>query len=91
MSKSLKNFLTIREVLENYHPEVVRLFLLSNHYRSPVDFSDQNLTEAKIGLERFYAVLRDLGEITSLAKGALPRALRKTAGQRAAGISGKIH
>ncbi len=64
MSKSLKNFFSIREILETYHPEVLRLFLLSNHYRSPVDYSEQNLTEAKVGLDRFYAVLRDLGEIT---------------------------
>jgi cysteinyl-tRNA synthetase len=68
MSKSLKNFLTIRDVLQNYHPEVVRLFLLSNHYRSPVDFSDQNLTEAKIGLERFYALLLDLQTAKKSAK-----------------------
>jgi cysteinyl-tRNA synthetase len=60
MSKSLQNFLTIRDVLKQYHPETVRLFLLSNHYRSPVDFSDQNLTEAKAGLDRFYALLADL-------------------------------
>jgi len=60
MSKSLKNFLTIRDVLKSYTPEVVRLFLLSNHYRSPVDFSDQNLAEAKTGLERFYTLLVDI-------------------------------
>jgi len=41
MSKSLKNFLTIRDVLKDYHYEVIRLFLLSSHYRSPVDFSHQ--------------------------------------------------
>jgi cysteinyl-tRNA synthetase len=68
MSKSLKNFFSIREILETYHPEVLRLFLLSNHYRSPVDYSEQNLTEAKVGLDRFYAILRDLDEITSLDK-----------------------
>ncbi len=60
MSKSLKNFLTIREVLKDWHPEVVRLFLISSHYRSPLDFSDQNLTEAKTGLDRFYALLSDI-------------------------------
>jgi len=75
MSKSLKNFFSIREILETYHPEVLRLFLLSNHYRSPVDYSEQNLTEAKVGLDRFYAVLRDLGEITSLDKGAAAQSL----------------
>ena len=60
MSKSLKNFLTIRDVLKDYHYEVIRLFLLSSHYRSPVDFSHQNLIETKTGLDRFYAVLADL-------------------------------
>ncbi len=60
MSKSLKNFLTIREVLKDYHPEVMRLFLLSNHYRSPVDFSRQNLIETRSGMDRFYALLNEL-------------------------------
>jgi len=75
MSKSLKNFFSIREILETYHPEVLRLFLLSNHYRSPVDYSEQNLTEAKVGLDRFYALLRDLDEITSLDKGSAAQSL----------------
>ena len=63
MSKSLGNIFTIREILEHYHPEAVRLFLLSHHYRSPVDFSDQNLTEAQMGLDRFYALLNDFKEL----------------------------
>jgi len=75
MSKSLKNFFSIREILETYHPEVLRLFLLSNHYRSPIDYSEQNLTEAKGGLDRFYAVLRDLDEIKSLDKGSATQSL----------------
>jgi len=53
MSKSLGNFFTIREVLEKYRPEVVRFFLLSTHYRSPLDFSDRALTEAETRFERF--------------------------------------
>ena len=53
MSKSLGNFFTIREVLERYRPEVVRFFLLSTHYRSPLDFSDGALTEARVRYERF--------------------------------------
>jgi cysteinyl-tRNA synthetase len=53
MSKSLGNFFTIREVLEKYRPEVVRQFLLSTHYRSPLDFSDKALTEAEVRHERF--------------------------------------
>jgi len=53
MSKSLGNFFTIREVLERYKPEIIRLFLLSTHYRSPLDFSDQALEEARVRYERF--------------------------------------
>jgi len=52
MSKSLGNFFTIREVLEKYDPMVVRLFLLSAHYRQPMDFSDKELDAAKEELER---------------------------------------
>ncbi|MEW6408605.1 MAG: cysteine--tRNA ligase [Nitrospirota bacterium] len=55
MSKSLKNFFTIKEVLEIYDPETVRLFLLSTHYRSPIDYSDRNLKEAESTLDRFYS------------------------------------
>ncbi len=54
MSKSLGNFFTIKDVLKKFNPEVIRFFLLSSHYRSPIDFSDQNLNEAKINLDRFY-------------------------------------
>jgi len=57
MSKSLGNFLMIKDVLKIYHPETVRLFLLSNHYRSPIDFTDQALDEARIGLDKIYALL----------------------------------
>ena len=57
MSKSLGNFFTIRDILQSYDPEVVRFFILTAHYRSPIDFSDQNLQEAKAGLSRFYEAL----------------------------------
>ncbi len=63
MSKSLGNFFTIREILEQYHPEVLRFFLLQSHYRSPVDFSDAALNEARLGMNRFYATLKALEEI----------------------------
>lgn len=65
MSKSLGNFFTIREVLKKYDPETLRFFILSAHYRSPVDFSDQNLDEAQSGLERIYTCLAALDEILS--------------------------
>jgi len=58
MSKSLGNFLLIKDILQAYHPETVRLFLLSSHYRSPIDFSDQNLKEAEKALDKVYAVAR---------------------------------
>ncbi|MEE9403148.1 MAG: cysteine--tRNA ligase [Desulfobacteria bacterium] len=63
MSKSLGNFLVIKEILKEYHPEVVRLFLLSNHYRSPVDFTHQAMVEAEAGLEKIYALLQRIDEI----------------------------
>lgn len=59
MSKSLNNFFTIREVLKNYQPEVIRFFILSSHYRSPLNYSDANLDEAKASLTRLYTALRD--------------------------------
>ncbi|HEY6874714.1 MAG TPA: cysteine--tRNA ligase [Geobacteraceae bacterium] len=62
MSKSLGNFFTIKEVLEKYDSEVLRFFLLSAHYRSPLDFSDQNLTEAESGMERIYKALAAIDE-----------------------------
>ncbi len=57
MSKSLGNFLMIKDMLQLYHPEAIRLFLLSHHYRSPVDFTDQAIREAVIGLDKIYALL----------------------------------
>ena len=57
MSKSLGNFLMIKDVIKSYHPEVVRLFLLSNHYRSPIDFTDKAMDEARSGLDKIYAFL----------------------------------
>ncbi len=54
MSKSLGNFLTIEEILKRHHPEVLRLFLLSAHYRSPLDYSEEAMSEADEGLGRLY-------------------------------------
>lgn len=71
MSKSLGNILTIKEILQQWHPEVIRLFLLSQHYRSPVDFSEDSLSEAKSGLNRFYITLRGLQE--EMARPIVPR------------------
>jgi cysteinyl-tRNA synthetase len=58
MSKSLGNFFTIREVLAKYDPEVVRFFILRAHYRSPLNYSDKHLDEARSGLARLYTALK---------------------------------
>lgn len=60
MSKSLNNFFTIRDVLKEYQPEVVRYFLIASHYRSPINYSLENLSSAQAALERFYTCLRGL-------------------------------
>lgn len=60
MSKSLGNFFTIREILDRYHPEVVRYFLISSHYRSAINYSEDNLIIAKQNLERFYHAFKGL-------------------------------
>jgi cysteinyl-tRNA synthetase len=57
MSKSLGNFFTIREILDKFDPEVVRFFLLSTHYRSPIEFSDESLREAELSIDRYYSTL----------------------------------
>ncbi|MBT8358125.1 MAG: cysteine--tRNA ligase [Desulfobacterales bacterium] len=57
MSKSLGNFLMIKDVLKSFHPEAIRLFLLSNHYRSPIDFTDQAMDESSTGLDKIYKLL----------------------------------
>lgn len=54
MSKSLGNFFTVREIAEIFDLEVVRLFMLSTHYRNPINFSDEILNQSKAGLERLY-------------------------------------
>jgi cysteinyl-tRNA synthetase len=56
MSKSLGNFFTLREVLAKVKPDVLRFFFASSHYRSPIDYSDRSLAEAKAGLDRLYRV-----------------------------------
>jgi cysteinyl-tRNA synthetase len=63
MSKSLGNFFTIREVLARYDPEVVRFFILRAHYRSPLNYSDRHLEEAKSGLARLYTALKGVGAV----------------------------
>jgi len=60
MSKSLNNFFTIREVLEQYSGEIIRLFILNSHYRSPLNYADSQLDSARSALTRLYTALRGL-------------------------------
>lgn len=58
MSKSLGNFFTLRDVLKDYDPETLRYFLMSAHYRSQLNYSEDNIVQARAGLERLYTALR---------------------------------
>lgn len=65
MSKSLGNFFTIREILDQYDPEVVRFLLISSHYRSAIEYSQDSLQEARSGLDRLYTALRPYADVPS--------------------------
>ena len=68
MSKSIGNIRTIKEFLKEYHPEVLRLFFLSTHYRNPIDYTEQSLENAQSGLQKLYFTLGRTREVT---KGAV--------------------
>lgn len=76
MSKSLGNFFTIRTVLEQYDPEVVRFFILRAHYRSPLNYSDKHLDDAKAALTRLYNALRDVETTSDAIDWSHPEAVR---------------
>jgi cysteinyl-tRNA synthetase len=61
MSKSLGNFITIEDLLKNHDAEVIKLFLLSSHYRSNMDYSEENILQSEKALERIYRALKDSG------------------------------
>lgn len=69
MSKSLGNFFTIRDVLGHYDAETIRYFLMSGHYRSPLNYSEENLTQARASLERLYTAMRGLDLTVPAAHG----------------------
>ena len=62
MSKSLGNFLLIKDILKSYHPDSVRLFLLSNHYRSPIDYTNKAMDESDAGLDKIYSLIKRVEE-----------------------------
>ena len=77
MSKSLGNFFTIRDVMQQFHPETIRFFILSSHYRSPVNFSDTALKEAHTSLTRLYQALKSVEHLSEQA-GAIDKAQFET-------------
>lgn len=72
MSKSLGNFVTIRAALEEIHPEVLRFFLLSKHYRTPLDFSKPAIFAQQSALARIYRTIERLGEVMKVPRQTLP-------------------
>ena len=76
MSKSLGNFFTIRDVLQRYRPEEVRFFVVRSHYRSPLNFSDLHLDDAKASLKRLYTALRAVPPQTVAIDWQQPQAAR---------------
>ncbi len=84
MSKSLGNFFTLRDVLAQVKPEVLRFFLASSHYRSPIDYSDQSLAEAKAGLDRLYRVKEKAEGVPRGRRGAFRRRRKGRSSRRCA-------
>ena len=76
MSKSLGNFFTVREILKQFDPEVVRFFITRTHYRSPLNYSDQHLEDAKQALTRLYTALKDVQAKPGKIDWSEPRAAR---------------
>jgi cysteinyl-tRNA synthetase len=76
MSKSLGNFFTVREVLSRYDPEVVRFFIARAHYRSPLNYSDLHLDDAKAALTRLYTALRTVPGTDGAIDWSQPQAMR---------------
>ena len=90
MSKSLGNILTIRNMVSNYHPEVIRHFLLSAHYRSPLDYNDDALAESERSLERFYSSMRDAETLSGGERSSRRWRDKQVKGERS-GIKGELH
>jgi cysteinyl-tRNA synthetase len=79
MSKSLGNFFTIRDVLKKYDAEVVRFFILRAHYRSPLNYSDAHLDDAKVALTRLYTALKSSASVRSeLVTGSVSSSAART-------------
>lgn len=77
MSKSLGNFVTMEYLLQNFHPEVIKAFLLSKHYRSPLDYSEKALKETEKAVYHFYETLYWIKKVTPFKEGLLSEKGRK--------------
>ncbi len=81
MSKSLGNIFPIRDIIRQYHPEALRLFMIQSHYRSPVDYSDTSLKEARVALIRGYSALQLMKELMAKFDGQPAGGKLEPAGQ----------
>jgi cysteinyl-tRNA synthetase len=77
MSKSLGNFTTVRDVLKAHHAEAVRYFLLASHYRAPINYSDENVQQARAALDRLYTALRGVRPAESVVEGDAEQRFRE--------------
>jgi cysteinyl-tRNA synthetase len=82
MSKSLGNFFTVRDVLKYYDAETIRYFLMSGHYRSQLNYSEENLKQARSALERLYTALRGPTNPSSGGRRSLRSTLYRGDGRR---------
>ena len=78
MSKSLGNFQTVHELLQKYPKEVLRFYLLSNYYRSPLDFSDKILQQPEAGVRRIYEFTQKLNLTTGDGKENIEKQIEKS-------------
>ena len=86
MSKSLGNFLTIRDVLERFSPEGLRLFVFSTHYRSPLNYSEAAIQDAEAGLERLYECLAEIARLPESGDAGNSSAITKKDMAKLAGL-----
>jgi cysteinyl-tRNA synthetase len=86
MSKSLGNFLTIRDVLERFRPEALRLFVFSTHYQSPLNYSEAAISDAETGLERLYECLAEIAQLPVKGDGGKGSAISKKDSAKLAGL-----
>ncbi|MFZ5775643.1 MAG: cysteine--tRNA ligase [Thermodesulfobacteriota bacterium] len=91
MSKSLGNFLTIREVLEAFPPEALRLFIFSTHYRNPLDYSESAMQDAVAGLNRLYGCLAEIEQLPATGDEKAASALPAKDRQKLESLTERFH